>query len=90
MTDEWIASNAEARVSFEERPESALHKKSKYHPRQWVVHSDPFYSNSESPLESHQRQLVDCSNAFYRGLKYPPTAVGGINVPFRNISVEKT
>jgi len=52
MTDEWIASNAEARVSFEERPESALHKKSKYHPRQWVVHSDPFYSNSESPLES--------------------------------------
>src|SRR6185369_2957330 len=25
----------------------------KYHPRQWVVHSDPFYYNSEAPLESH-------------------------------------
>src|SRR5678815_4412614 len=28
-------------------------KTPKYHPREWVVHSDPFYSNSESPVESH-------------------------------------
>jgi hypothetical protein len=66
--------------------DGALHKKSKYHPRQWVDCSDLFYFEGSSGCvcKSHQRKLVDGSDPFYFDLATQMLAQDSFVAPIRN------